>query len=59
MDKNELNDALNELSGRVAGMSQAIGTERNAHDLELLVRSLHRSADELMSIVNVLIDQQL
>lgn len=59
MDKNEINEALNELSGHVAGMARAIGSERNAHDLEIIANSLIRSAGELDSIVNVMIDQQL
>lgn len=59
MDKNEINDALNELSGQVHATARGIGSERNAHDLELLSRSLQRQSQELMSIVNVMIDQQL
>lgn len=59
MDKNDINDALNELSGQIIGTGRAVGSERSAHDLELLSRSLSRYSEELMSIVNVLIDKQL
>lgn len=59
MDKNEINEALNELAGQVHATARGIGSERNAHDLELLSGSLARQSKELISIVIVMIDKQL
>ena len=53
MDKNELDEALNELSRQVIAMGQHIGTQRHAFDLEILGESLLRSHDELMRLIRI------
>jgi len=61
MNEDDIREALNELSEEVMKVGEALKLKHNenAHDLELLSRSLIRCTGTLESIVNVMIDKQL
>lgn len=58
MDKNDIHEALNELSGRLIATGRAIGSERDPDALVMLYSSLDNLNEELARVIRVMKNQE-
>jgi hypothetical protein len=54
MDKNDMNDALNHLSGRITAVGQKVGTLRDVQDLRVQRDLLDDYVKELNTIIKIM-----